>query len=381
MHLPEVKYRSLYKEKYIKSHYPDFYNELMNMYLDSQNYNEKLYRYMHNIDIKPICPICGNPIPYRNSPAGYGKFCSAKCMGLSEDRKKSIENTKYEKYGDKHYNNPSKATITMYERYGGRGAESPLIKEKIDNVCIDKFGIDNVFKLQEFQKRCCDTKIKKYGEPYYSNRDKSKQTCLKKYGVDNPMKSMEIQERFCNSMLNKYGCKYAMHNEDFVKKLSNSLKIAHKEGKYDESAKHMRNSKIEQLFADYLNEHNIEYLYQYRSEKYPYLCDFYIPEYDLYIEINGHWTHGKHPFNPDSEEDINILKVWQSKHTKYYDQAIYVWSQLDTKKRSIAFQNNINFLQIYSINIDVCVTMFENKINEIMYNGKENDQNIENTQI
>lgn len=35
---------------------------------------------------------------------------------------------------------------------------------------------------------------------------------------------------------------------------------------------------------------------QYTSERYPFLCDFYIKPLDLYIELNLYWTHGGHFF-------------------------------------------------------------------------------------
>ena len=31
---------------------------------------------------------------------------------------------------------------------------------------------------------------------------------------------------------------------------------------------------------------------QYKSEQYPFACDFYIPSIDLYIEYQGFYTHG-----------------------------------------------------------------------------------------
>ena len=37
-------------------------------------------------------------------------------------------------------------------------------------TCLERFGVDNVFKSQEIQ-------------------DKKKSTCLERYGVDNPTKS------------------------------------------------------------------------------------------------------------------------------------------------------------------------------------------------
>ena len=331
------------------------------MYPDSENYNEKLYRYLHNIETRPICPVCGKLIPYRNSPAGYGIYCSSKCMGLSKERQRKIMESKLKKYGDPFYSNRDKGKQTCIEKYGDPFYSN---RDKFKQTCINKYGVDNVFKLQFFQNKCHESKLEKYGDPYYYNYEKRKQTCLDRYGVDSPMKNKDIQDKFVNTMMNKYGVKYAMLNDELVHKLSKSLVNAHKEGKYDMSGKNKKPSKIELQFQQYLTNNNIEFEYQYRSEKYPYLCDFYIPYYDLYIEILGHWTHGPHPYE-GSENDIKLINEWKNKNTKYYNQAIYVWSILDVEKRNVAKNNNINYLEVFGIKIDDCVSMFENKIKEI----------------
>lgn len=366
MHLPDIKYKSLFNTKLILSKYKWFYDEIMNLYPDSPEYNEKLYRYINNIEIRPICPICGQQIPYRNSPAGYGKYCSRQCMALSTDRIKQISNTKTIRYGDPHYNNSKKTTDTMNIKYGGRGLSSDILKEKIKSTCIEKFGVDNVFKLREIQDKCCNSKLEKYGDPHYVNKEKIKQTCIEKYGCDNPMKDKNIHRKFVNTMINRYGVEYAMFNKSSVEKLSKSLIRAHNDGKYDVAGKKKIPSKIERDFQQYLVDNNINYIFQYRSDLYPYLCDFYIPDYDLYIEIQGNWTHGKRPFI-GTEEDLNIINKWKSKNNRFYNQAIYVWSELDVKKRNTAKINNLNFLELFSIDINECISLFQNKMQEIIH--------------
>ena len=48
------------------------------------------------------------------------------------------------------------------------------------------------------------------------------------------------------------------------------------------------------------------------SDLYPFKCDFYIIDYDLYIEIQGTWMHGKHPYNKNNENDALLLQKWKS---------------------------------------------------------------------
>ena len=49
--------------------------------------------------------------------------------------------------------------------------------------------------------------------------------------------------------------------------------------------------------------------------RYPFQCDFYVKSLDLFIEYNGHWTHGKCPFIP-SELNIKKLEKWKHKSHK-----------------------------------------------------------------
>ena len=51
--------------------------------------------------------------------------------------------------------------------------------------------------------------------------------------------------------------------------------------------KTFNSSSIEEKFNTYLIENNISFIRQYRSELYPYACDFYFPDYNLYLEIKG----------------------------------------------------------------------------------------------
>lgn len=90
-------------------------------------------------------------------------------------------------------------------------------------------------------------------------------------------------------------------------------------------------------------------LRQYKDERYPYYCDFYIKEDGLFIELNAHWTHGGHPFNLENEQDIKTLDEWKekAKTSKFYQQAIYVWTELDVNKQKCAKENKLNYKAIY----------------------------------
>ena len=114
-------------------------------------------------------------------------------------------------------------------------------------------------------------------------------------------------------------------------------------------------SKIEQQFKEYLEQnYPNDFEYQYRSELYPFNCDFYIKSLDLYIEIQGSWTHGRHPFDENNQEDIDKLNLWKSKNTKFYNCAIKVWTKSDIIKQNMAKEHNLNYLAIYSNDFEIC---------------------------
>ena len=90
-------------------------------------------------------------------------------------------------------------------------------------------------------------------------------------------------------------------------------------------------------------------LRNYKTEKYPYRCDFYIKDLDLYIECNFHWTHGDHPFDKNNLEDIKLLNEWRekAKTSQFYKQAIETWTIRDINKLECLRKNKLNFKIIY----------------------------------
>lgn len=86
------------------------------------------------------------------------------------------------------------------------------------------------------------------------------------------------------------------------------------------------------------------------KDRYPFKCDFYIKSIDTFIEYNGNWTHGDHPFNAQNPDDVELLLKWKelSEHDNgYYKGAVYTWSVLDVKKLQTLRNNRLNFIIIY----------------------------------
>lgn len=104
---------------------------------------------------------------------------------------------------------------------------------------------------------------------------------------------------------------------------------------------------------------------QYKEERYPFNCDFYIKSLDLFIELNLDWTHGFKQFE-ETDQDLLKLAVWKKKAetSKYYQNAIETWTERDVNKRKVAKENNLKYLMYYSEaetnNIETDIKSFNN---------------------
>ena len=310
----------------------------------------------------------------------YGYACSAK----NDDVKKKAKLTKLEKYGDENYNNLEKHKATCLRRYGD---ENYTNREKYIDTCINKYGVTNTFANKEIKEKIRHTNKIKYGEEVYVNSDdykiKNRNTLLDKYGVTNIFKSEVVRNTINNTILHKYGVSNISQNKEIQQKRVNTTKntliekygvdwvskipgVANKiyERGYKTKLKNgtLNTSKIEDKIKEYLINNNIEFKQQYKSEVYPYNCDFYFPSKDLYIEIQAHWTHGGHPYNENDAEDINIVEKWKNRNTKYFNNAIQTWTIRDVKKRKIATENNLNYIEIFCNDFNKCLQIILEKL-------------------
>ena len=249
------------------------------------------------------------------------------------------------------------------------GVDSPLknkeVREKIKQTNIQKYGVDNLFKNDIIKEKIKQTNIQKYGVDnlFKSNiiKEKIKQTNIQKYGVDNPLKNKEIREKIKQTNIQKYGVDNPLKNKEIWKKSQDNRQISSK-------------SKLENNFLNYLKlkYESDDIITQYKSKEYPYYCDFYIKSINLYIEIQGHWTHNDHPFDINNLNDQLIMNKWRTKSLsdKYYKNALNTWTIKDVEKRNTAIQNNLNYLEIFGkTDLNKYIDIFENYIKNMENNN------------
>lgn len=267
-----------------------------------------------------------------------------------------IEQTKLQRYGSSTYNNSYKNKQT----------------------CLERYGYENVFQVEQYKEKIKQTKIKLHNDPYFTNREKFKETCTYLYGgcgaassyIHNKMKETNLSyygyeytlqvpeniEKRKQTCLNKYGfTTYTQTQEyrDFLKMPEIQKQKQEKEYLTKKKNNSFNKSDIEdKIYNDLISIFNNNVIRHYKSDEYSYSCDFYIKSLNLYIEYNGFWTHNDHVFDENNDEDIKILHSWleKAKTSNFYKNAIYTWTQLDVKKYNLAKQNKLNYLIFYNYN-------------------------------
>ena len=221
--------------------------------------------------------------------------------------------------------------------------QTNIVKEKSKETCLKKYGVKHITQANIFKQKVKETCLEKYGVEYIMQSDifkqKSKQTCLEKYGVEYPFQADIFKEKSKQTCLLHYGVQYPAQNKEIMLKTFDS-RIKNKTSKF---------SKKEDEIFNYLITIDNDTMRQYYSELYPFHCDFYLPNFDVYIEYQGMWTHGLHPFDKDNKDDIEILNKWEIKAetSKFYRSAIKNWTITDPLKRKTAKDNKLNYLEIF----------------------------------
>lgn len=367
-------------ETVFKKMFPNIYKEfqLVN-WCEELPFRQLLYHFLHNDILLNIgrCEICGKRTRFISFNKGYNQYCSSICsnkgkgvkisktkLNRSKEEKEEIEkkrnDTLKRNFGDNYYEKVLPEKISNTRKQFSK-EHLKLILDKQHKTCLEKYGVESYSQTQDFKdifknndefvSRCKKTKMELYGNENFNNREKATETMIEKYGVKSYSQTQEFKEKYISTNYKLYGVKNYSQTQEFIIKNYNTKKKNNT----------FTTSKLEDCISDKLNEHGIKFIRQYNCKKYPFNCDFYFPEYDLFVEIQGSWTHGGKPYC-GTEEDLHIVNEWRKKNTEYYDNAIYCWTKMDVMKRNLAKENNLNYIEIFSNDVDKCIYVILEKI-------------------
>ena len=313
----------------------------------SRDIKEALIRLKYGYVKIPRCQNCGKLAKLKGH-----KYLSS-CNDIICSRKmmvKHVKQTKLERYGDSNFVNIEKAQKT----------------------CLNKYGVINVFQSEEIKRRCKKTKLEKYNDENWTNRQKFIKTCnelyggcgnrseqifdkvkkknLELFGVEHSLSDKSVRDKGKKTCLEKYGDEIYTRTDAYREYMKHIDWESKAKKEYDTKKRNnsFNISKPEDETYDMLKLKFNDVIRGYHSDLYPFNCDFYISSLDLYIECNYHWTHGIHPYDNTTKDDLLTLNKWKLKETKFYENAIKTWTIRDVKKLKTFEDNNLNYKIFYT---------------------------------
>lgn len=297
----------------------------------------KLYWIFNDLHEIPVCrrAECDHLLKNVQSLAkGYnGGYCSSYCAANDYDKRQEQRLKAEQQYGE---------GITCYQQTEEfRHAASERMHSRSDYVRQNTIArMKKTWKakpaaeIQAINTRRERTCIAKYGVRVSSQSKQVKaaqvETNLRKYGAVTPLVNSKIRAAFDQTAINL--------KRDATKRKNRTFTVSAPE----EAVYH--------LLCQKFGINDVQR--QHKTTSYPFLCDFYIVSKDLYIEYQGSWTHGPKPFDKNDCDCQKLLLKWTERASikpGYYHAAIYVWTDLDVRKRSIAAANHLNYLEFFTL--------------------------------
>lgn len=253
----------------------------------------------------------------------------------------------------------SKMITTCQERYGAdmwsmsdEGKQklhelmnSDEMKQKVVDGYQSKYGVDHYMKTPEGREKARNN----INTP--ERRQKIRESMYEKYGAYSFLASDKyrsilpiVMGKIKQTCIERYGVPYPIMNPDVHAKADRTKR---RNGTFNSSKPE---ETLLLLLRDVFGKDDV--LTQYKSDLYPFNCDFYIKSLDLYIELNASWTHGGHWFDETDPFDVDKLNVWKAKArekgSRYYHSAIDTWTRRDLLKLQTAVDNDLNYLVFWN---------------------------------
>lgn len=223
------------------------------------------------------------------------------------------------------------------------------VRKKAKQTKLKRYG-DAFFTNSE---KIMQTKLERYGDPYFNNREKSKKTNLVKYGTDHPMKSeilrRKMSGRTYKKTLEKYSDIIDWSDTEYICKCPHSECNKCQEKQYNiskglflgrkyeqietcthllpEDNNHNRNTTLELFVQRILDKYNIQYITNTRKILKGKELDIYILDKKLAIECNGILWHSQYKekdkiyhfskWNDCRMQNIQLLTIWEDQILNY----------------------------------------------------------------
>ena len=276
----------------------------------------------------------------------YVKFLLEKYNIQQHTTQEEIDLTRHQKYGFAFSKTKEEKELLEIEKYGKLGL-SGIEKRNITNK--KTYGVENVFANKDIIEKLEQTKLNKYGDRHFTNREKAKQTCLIKYGAETYLGSMTNANLYSNTHECSELYKSCFNNKTALENLISSLE--HKTSSalgaalgvpYGQALhlleKHDLISMIDLKDYSSQSEHElVEFigkdlcLTRDRTAISPYEIDIYVPSKKIGIEFNGSYWHSS--IYKDKNYHFNKSKIAEKNGIRLIHIYEYEWTNPAQRKK------------------------------------------------
>lgn len=216
-----------------------------------------------------------------------------------KDIRAKVHQTNIENGHPENWTNRKQAKETRLQNHDGQYWTDEMVKKR--DQTIDRNRKLNPNYDYEIRERIEETSMMNYGVPCTFQSEpvqkKLKEWIISYGGETNSFQTEYVKEKSRKKMQANYGVDYALQSDE-IKARIDFKQIVAKGNETKKTNGTFNISKLEErayeLLCKHFNESNI--IRQYKSEEYPFNCDFYIKTTNTYIECNFTWTHNDHFF-------------------------------------------------------------------------------------
>lgn len=277
----------------------------------------------------------------------------------SKQARQHYKETSLKNHGAEHWTQTEQGKQRLHELFStdeerflrSQRMLSQKVREKIEYTSMTRYGVPYYWQSDEGRKRLKELLSSE------EVVEKTRQTNLERYDCEvwqssnagrEKLASKEVRSKTEQTNYKRYGAKTWSNSDEGRIAMSTYLQDKIIATKMEHGT--INDSQPERNVYDLLVQKfgKDDIVPQYRSDRYPYKCDFYIKSLDLFMELNIYWMHGGHFFDENNEADLEKLQLWLSSNKPSYERAIYVWTQNDLDKRNTALQNNLNYIVFWN---------------------------------
>ena len=231
--------------------------------------------------------------------------------------------------------------------------------------CSDKCSANS----EETKQKKVDTLLTNWGSEHCYDSEKYRNMLKEKYGVEYTAQRKDVIAKRKETFMKKYGVPYVMQNEKIKNKMWETCK----------TKMSFNTSKEEEQIDKWLTELGYKFEHHYKSDKYPFNCDFCLFDYDIYLEYQGSQFHRGRSYLGTDNDKLELQKLQESLNDKIKEgiknpqekSIIDTWSKRDVIKRETAYKNNVNLLELYD-----CLSINSLKSQLTLYINCLQDKNI-----